>query len=65
MNPHDLTDAMLETHIELASKQQGLIIDPAWRESVITYYRLATRMATMLEAHSLSPIDEPAPMFSA
>ena len=60
-----MNDQELETYIDLAAAQQGLSIDPAWRESVIAYYRLSARMAAALDEHPLSSVEEPAPVFSA
>lgn len=60
MNEQDL-----ESYVELAAAQQGLIIDPDWRASVIAFYQLSARMAAVLEEHPLEPVDEPAPVFTA
>lgn len=60
-----MDDQDQETYLDLAAAQQGLRIDPAWREMVITYYRLSARMAAVLEEHPLPPVEEPAPVFSA
>lgn len=60
-----MNDQDFESYIDLAAAQQGLNIDPAWRESVIAYYRLSARMAAVLEEHPLPPVEEPAPVFSA
>lgn len=60
-----MTDQELENYIDAAASQQGLIIDPAWREAVMAYYRLSMQMAVVLSEHPLPFEAEPAPVFSA
>ncbi|APZ43273.1 AtzG-like protein [Acidihalobacter ferrooxydans] len=60
-----MTPEELDAYIDLTAAQQKLTIEPAWRESVVTFYQLAARMAEVLEGHPLPPEEEPAPVFTA
>lgn len=55
----------LDTWIELAAAQAGLILEPEWRDAVMRYYHLASTMAETLAGHPLPIEEEPAPVFVA
>jgi len=55
--------AAAAAHVDAASRLIGLAIDPAHRPGVATCMVLIRRMATLVMALPLDPVDEPAPVF--
>jgi len=59
-----MKDEEVAAYVDAASAALELHIAPGHRPGVLHYFALAASMAELVNAHELTPADEPAPVFT-
>jgi len=63
MNSDVPTPSQIEAMMEASAALIGLTLDPQYRPGVLTYFTLAARMAQVVQAVPLCPLDETGALF--